>query len=207
MRSAECVLPTLTFTAPAAVCATESFTLRWQSSNPRARTWIDGLGVRLPATASMTFTGPQSFTGRAWLGCGKGPDRTAAVALQGPPEGSVTPAATSISQGSSTTLDLTTSGASSWVLGSLLGNTITPSSGTGSGAFKATYTGTRSGFDTITLQLVGLCGEGGQHTAGINVIAPSGFLRCCDGTLSPTCRDCNNKQGCCSSHGGVCGCP
>jgi hypothetical protein len=31
-------------------------------------------------------------------------------------------------------------------------------------------------------------------------------LRCCDGTLSPTCTSCANKQGCCSGHKGVCGC-
>lgn len=29
--------------------------------------------------------------------------------------------------------------------------------------------------------------------------------RCCDGTLSPTC-GCGGGRGCCSRHGGVCGC-
>jgi hypothetical protein len=35
----------------------------------------------------------------------------------------------------------------------------------------------------------------------------SGMLKCCDGTLSPSCA-CGRKsnRGCCSHHGGVCGC-
>ncbi|HEX4341316.1 MAG TPA: hypothetical protein VH062_35655 [Polyangiaceae bacterium] len=33
-----------------------------------------------------------------------------------------------------------------------------------------------------------------------------GSLRCCDGMLSPTCTCSGSHQGCCSHHGGVCGC-
>jgi hypothetical protein len=36
---------------------------------------------------------------------------------------------------------------------------------------------------------------------------PSSGLLCCDGTRSPSCFNCASKQGCCSSHKGVCGCP
>jgi hypothetical protein len=32
-----------------------------------------------------------------------------------------------------------------------------------------------------------------------------GSVRCCDGTISPTCT-CGDLQGCCSHHRGVCGC-
>jgi hypothetical protein len=35
--------------------------------------------------------------------------------------------------------------------------------------------------------------------------APSG-LRCCDGSLSPSCSCSGSHRGCCSHHGGVCGC-
>lgn len=31
-------------------------------------------------------------------------------------------------------------------------------------------------------------------------------LRCCDGTLSPSCTCGGSRRGCCSHHGGVCGC-
>lgn len=31
-------------------------------------------------------------------------------------------------------------------------------------------------------------------------------LKCCDGTLSPSCVCGGPKRGCCSHHGGVCGC-
>jgi hypothetical protein len=31
-------------------------------------------------------------------------------------------------------------------------------------------------------------------------------LRCCDGTLSPTCLCGGSRRGCCSHHGGICGC-
>lgn len=34
----------------------------------------------------------------------------------------------------------------------------------------------------------------------------SGYYRCCDGTTSTSCRCGGSKRGCCSRHGGVCGC-
>ena len=34
----------------------------------------------------------------------------------------------------------------------------------------------------------------------------SGNYKCCDGTRSPTCECGGPKRGCCSHHGGVCGC-
>ncbi len=34
----------------------------------------------------------------------------------------------------------------------------------------------------------------------------SGRLLCCDGTLSPSCTCGGSRRGCCSHHGGVCGC-
>ncbi len=35
---------------------------------------------------------------------------------------------------------------------------------------------------------------------------PFAAFRCCDGTDSPSCTCENRKRGCCSHHGGVCGC-
>lgn len=34
----------------------------------------------------------------------------------------------------------------------------------------------------------------------------SGALRCCDGSISPSCTCAGSRRGCCSHHGGVCGC-
>jgi hypothetical protein len=34
----------------------------------------------------------------------------------------------------------------------------------------------------------------------------SASLQCCDGTLSPSCTCAGSRRGCCSHHGGVCGC-
>ena len=35
---------------------------------------------------------------------------------------------------------------------------------------------------------------------------PPRSVKCCDGTLSPTCVCCGKLRGCCSRHKGVCGC-
>lgn len=42
--------------------------------------------------------------------------------------------------------------------------------------------------------------QGGTRTSG------GDRLRCCDGTLSPSCMCGGSRRGCCSHHGGVCGC-
>lgn len=44
-----------------------------------------------------------------------------------------------------------------------------------------------------------------QSTKSDKSAAP-GYFRCCDGTTSATCRCGGSKRGCCSRHGGVCGC-
>jgi hypothetical protein len=98
------------------------------------------------------------------------------------------------------------------------GNELNPGSGSGNGDFSSTYYASSSGTDTVQLKVSGLCGGGGFQsyfrTVSVTPYAPvpvptpqpSGYLRCCDGTFSPTCTSCANKQGCCSHHGGVCGC-
>jgi hypothetical protein len=104
-----------------------------------------------------------------------------------------------------------------WSLSSSLGNGINPASGTGNGDFSASYFATSTGTDTLQLHLSGQCGGSALPTSFTRAITigaappapvpqPTGFLRCCDGTLSPTCTSCANKQGCCSHHSGVCGC-
>jgi hypothetical protein len=100
------------------------------------------------------------------------------------------------------------SGVTSWALSSALGNSISPSSGTSSRT--ATYSGLRTGIDTVTLTTAG--GACGNITTTLVISVkdaptPNLGLRCCDNTRSPTCFSCSNKQGCCSGHGGVCGCP
>lgn len=123
---------------------------------------------------------------------------TATASISGP---------SSMTSGTNGTLIVTTSGTSSWTLSSSLGNSISPSSG--SGTRGVTYSVTRTGTDTVTL----FAGGGGcgnvtaTMTIFINSQPPTGGLRCCDGTRSPTCFNCSDKRGCCSSHGGVCGCP
>jgi hypothetical protein len=44
-----------------------------------------------------------------------------------------------------------------------------------------------------------------QATSRSSNNASGGALRCCDGSISPTCA-CPGHRGCCSHHGGVCGC-
>jgi hypothetical protein len=209
---APCTPPALFLTlSKASVCPGESVTLSWQASDSRAVVSIVGIGGSLPASGSKTIDTSSAtvYSGRATNACGSGSEAVAEVKVQQGGTASLSASASSIQQGQTTALTVTVANVGNWTLSSALGNGLSASSGTNSRT--VTYTGTRSGSDTITLTATGACGSL-QRTTSIVVAAPpplppSGNLRCCDGTVSPTCNSCAKKQGCCSSHGGVCGCP
>jgi hypothetical protein len=48
--------------------------------------------------------------------------------------------------------------------------------------------------------------EGQPVSLSFELKSGTGLL-CSDGTVSPTCTDCDSKKGCCSGHGGVMDCP
>jgi hypothetical protein len=49
-------------------------------------------------------------------------------------------------------------------------------------------------------------GQRGSPASGSESSGGSGRVKCCDGTLSPSCSCGRSLRGCCSHHGGVCGC-
>jgi len=210
-----CTTPTLALAlSRATVCAGEPVVLSWQASDVKASVTIDQIGANLPAAGSATVPSiePRLYSGRAINACGTSPEATAFLSIQPSPTASLTTASASINQGSTTTLTLITANSTLWTLSSVLGNPLSATSGTGDGQRTVTYTGTRAGTDTVTLNVTGNCGTADRNVP-ISVVPsptpqpPSGGLRCCDGSLSPTCFSCASKQGCCSGHGGVCGCP
>ncbi|MEA2465728.1 MAG: hypothetical protein QOJ98_3475 [Acidobacteriota bacterium] len=203
-----CRIPTLTLSASrSSACSGESIVLTWQASDTAARVTIDGVGS-FPSSGSTTVaaTASSAWSGHATTSCGIGSEAVAVVAIQSAPSASLA-GPSSLQRGSSASLSCFLSGTSSWTLSSALRNPIFPSSGSGSGAFSSTYTASSAGFDTVTLAAGGgQCGSV-MRTLNISISEPQSFgLRCCDGTHSPTCFNCAKKQGCCSSHGGVCGC-
>lgn len=203
-----CTRPSLTINASRrTACAGEPVTISWQASDSAASVTIDGIGTSLPPSGTRVVTSGASaaYSGRATTACGVGDESVAVVLL--------TPAATaslsgpnSVNSGSTTTLNVFISGAASWALTSSLGNSIHPPFGTANGG--VTYSAGRTGTDTVTLVATG--GGCGSITKTHTILVtdpPNQGLRCCDGTRSPTCFSCSNKRGCCSGHGGVCGCP
>jgi hypothetical protein len=203
-----CVIPTLAIAASRAnACEGETVTVSWQASDPQAAVSIDGVGSFLPSSgnATVSVSVATAFSGRARNTCGLGDESVAVVNVQPPSTASLF-GPSAVTQGSSGTLSFSISGATSWTLTSSLGNPISPSSGGTSGI--ATYTGIRSGTDVVTLRATGgTCGVLERSITIVVSTPPStGGLLCCDGTRSPTCFSCSNKQGCCSSHKGVCGC-
>lgn len=203
-----CPRPTLSLTTSrTSACTGETATITWQASDAAARVSIDGIGSGLPASGNRVVSATTStvFSGRASTFCSVGDEAVAVVNVTPATSASVSGPAV-ISTGDTTTLVVTVSGASSWTLTSSLGNVLVPNSGTNSRT--VTYTASRSGTDTITLNTTGGCGSD-RRSIAITVSSPpptNTGLRCCDGTRSATCFDCSRKQGCCSSHGGVCGC-
>ena len=197
--------------SPRSVCSTGVVTLSWQASDPRAIVLLDEFPGPHPASGSVTVsTGPRSFTGHASLACGTGPAGSVSVTGGALPSGSLS-GASSVAQNNSTLLRVTASDTAQWSLSSTLGNSLSPSAGTTSQ--DVVYTASRSGNDTVTLRLTSACGDLATRSIGMSITPvspppppPSGTLRCCDNTFSPTCTSCAHKQGCCSSHGGVCGC-
>jgi len=217
-----CKAPTVTITSSSpAVCTNESVRLSWTASDPGAVVSIEGVGTNLPAVGSAVVPISQAttFNATAKSACGGGSQAASvSVDLRPQPSGSIS-SPTSTTQGSNVSLFISTLNAASWSLTSSLGNGLDPAAGSGNGDFSATYYAYVSGTDTLQLKVSGLCGSSNTFQSYYRTMSvspytptptptpqPSGFLRCCDGTLSPTCTSCANKQGCCSHHGGVCGC-
>jgi len=205
-----CHVPALTMsTTKTSACSGESVTLNWQASDPAARVTIDGIGSALPATGSTTVSSAVSsaWSGHATNSCGTGSEAVVVITIQAPASISLFGPAT-LQRGNSATLSFFLSTTLSWTLTSSLRNPISPSFGTGSGNLSSTYTATSTGTDTVSLGATGgACGSL-LRTINISVTEPQNAgLLCCDGTRSPTCFSCSNKQGCCSGHRGVCGCP
>ncbi|HEX6642780.1 MAG TPA: hypothetical protein VF215_16805 [Thermoanaerobaculia bacterium] len=208
-----CTRPTLTLSASQnSVCGGESTTLSWQSSDPKAKVSIDGIGAFLPASGTRTtgVSANTAYAGRASNACGAGNEAVTVVSVKPATTASLNGPAT-VKEGNSATLTVSIAGATSWTLTSSLGNAISPSSGTSSRSVQ--YSASRKGTDSITLFASGGGCAPATRSFSISVTAntttppppPSGLL-CCDGTRSPTCFSCASKKGCCSSHGGVCGC-
>jgi hypothetical protein len=212
--SASCTLPTLVITlSKPAACKTDTVTLSWHASDANAIVSIVGVGLSLPADGAepIDSSTPMTYSGSARNACGAG--TTAIAEYKVLPDGtaSLDPGATTIQQGQTTPLTVSVVDVIGWTLSSALGNGLSATAGKTSST--VIYTGTHAGSDTVTLHAAGNCGPLTSF-ASIFVSPPpppppppsSGFLRCCDGSLSPTCTSCANKQGCCSHHGGVCGC-
>jgi len=211
-----CALPSVTLSlSSSTACAGVPVTLSWHSSDPNAPVSIDGISASMPSSGSTTVgsTNSIAYSAHAANSCGASAEAVtvlsivpgASASISGPP---------SLQQGASATLTVSVTNAGRWSASSALGNPISPSSGSNTGAFGVQYTASRSGSDVVTIVVTNSSCGSIQRTASISVSTPQpqpqpqpgGTLRCCDGTLSPTCTNCASKQGCCSSHGGVCGC-
>lgn len=204
-----CTKPTLSITSSrTSACSGETVTVSWAASDPTARVAIDNIGTALPASGSraITATASAAYSGRATTSCGAGIESVAIVNLtQAPFAGLTGPVA--MATGDTTTLSITVASGTAWTLTSSLGNSISPSSGNSSRTVS--YTATRSGSDTVTLTTASNACGSGVRTHAISISAPpptNNGLLCCDGTRSPSCFSCSKKSGCCSGHGGVCGC-
>jgi hypothetical protein len=211
-----CVLPSVTLSLSRNnVCSGTPVTLSWQSSDPKASVAIDGMGASLPASGSTTVGSTTSiaYSAHAVIACGISEEAVAVLSIAPGASASIS-GPSSLQQGAGATLFISVGNASSWSLRSANGNAISPAAGANSGAIAVQYTASASGSDVVTLTATNTACGSIQRTLSIAVGAPQpqpqpqpgGTLRCCDGTLSPTCTSCAKKQGCCSSHGGVCGC-
>jgi hypothetical protein len=195
-----------------------------------------GIGLPANGSTSVGSSYSIAYSARATNTCGTGIESVAVLEIVPDAAASIAITPTPIAQTANATVQFSVGNATSWVLTSALGNPISPASGISNGNFTATYTGLRSGADAVTLSVGSACGFV-QRSAGVFVNAsqppptpppstpppsppptpppstppptppPSSGLLCCDGTRSPSCFNCASKQGCCSSHKGVCGCP
>lgn len=214
--------PTVTLTASQiSACYGERVSVVWSASDPTARVSIPGVGTSLPAygnTIVQMLGIPITFTAVATNNCGLGRPVVFTVGYTRPASGVIN-GATQLSAGSTSQFTFTVNDATAWTLSSALNNPLNPASGAGTGAFTSTYTASVSGEDTLSLRLDNSCSSPVVVSHFVNVVASStpppptstqpppppssGNLRCCDGTISPTCT-CADKRGCCSSHRGVC---
>jgi hypothetical protein len=213
-----CTLPSVTLSLSRNnVCSGTPVTLSWQSSDPNVSVSIDGMGASLPGSGSTSVGSTDSiaYSARAVNACGAGAEAVTVLSIAPGASGSIS-GPSSLQQGASVTLTVSVTNANGWSLSSAIGNAIFPSSGSNSGTFGVQYFGSVSGSDVVTLTVTNASCGSIQRTAPITVNSPQpqpqpqpqpgGTLRCCDGTFSPSCTSYAKKQGCCSSHGGVCGC-
>lgn len=212
-----CTLPTVTLSASKyAICAGEATTLSWSASDATSRVTLDGVGgFSATGSVSVAPSSPSAYSAHAANTCGPGPESVASIAVSAAASASFASSGTSVNAGTTLSMAAVVGNVGSWSISSSLGNTITPSSGTSNGTVFFSYSASRTGTDTVRLTAVGCSTVTSQTTISVNNVPPvqpqpqppSGTLLCCDGTRSPTCTSCSSKQGCCSSHGGVCGCP
>ena len=216
VRSGPCAPPTLTLSvSPQIACPDDTVTVSWRASDSRAIVNIEGVGTNLRWTgSSRVFDGRRTFSGYAVNACAESEVAVAAVIPPAPPTASIS-APSTIRQHTSATLQVSASDSASWLLTSSLSNPITPA--TGFGNEEVTYTASNSGTDGLLLQVTDRCNTTAERTASLIVEPgtispppppppPTAGLRCCDGTRSPSCRNCADIRGCCSGHGGVCDC-
>lgn len=212
-----CALPSLSITlAKSTTCPGEPTTISWHASDSAATVSIGNLSSNLGASGSTIISSPTTeiFAGSARNTCGPGHESTALLTVQNGATATLDGVPATMTQGTSASFNISTANAYSWTLTSSLGNALSTTSGNGDAHQTVSYTATVTGSDTITLTAAGACGAA-PRSATISVGTstqpppppPSVGLLCCDGTHSPTCFSCANKQGCCSHHGGVCGCP
>lgn len=199
-------------------CYGDRVSITWKASDPTAQVSIPGIGNFLPASgnAFIQILGVTALTALARNACGTGQSVTLTIPLTPMASGSMD-GPTSVNQGTAAQFSFTVADAVAWDLSSALGNSFAPTAGAGSGSFFTTYTATTPGNDSVSLRVSNICSEQAFVSRNVQVGTIStppppqppstGYLRCCDGTFSPTCTSCANKQGCCSHHGGVCGCP
>jgi hypothetical protein len=213
-----CTLPSVTLSlSKNSVCSGVAVTLSWQSSDPTASVSIDGVSSSLPSSGSTTVgsTSAIAYSARAANACGSSEEAVTVLSIAPGAAASIS-GPSSVQQFGSATLSVSVANASGWSLSSANGNPIFPSSGSNTGAFTVQYTASVSGSDVVSVSAANTSCGSIQRTTSITVNTqqpqpqpqpqPGGSLRCCDGTLSPTCNNCASKQGCCSHHGGVCGC-
>ena len=205
-----CSVPTFTLTSSrSTACSGEPVTLTWQSSDSASTVSIDGVGTFLPpnGTATVGTSSAVAYSGRATNSCGTSQEAVVVLDVQQGATGSIFASPSIIQVNGGATITVIVGNSSGWFISSSLGNGLSLRSGS-NGTFTIGYSGTQSGSDVITLSIGGSCGQIIRSTTiGVNpTTTGGGHLRCCDGSLSPSCTNCASKQGCCSSHGGVCGC-
>jgi len=150
-------------TAQISTTASGSWTLSSSRGNGLSQT--SGTG-----NANVTYTGSNVGSDTVTLrllggACGDVLKNATAMVTCPAPAGSISASPSTVNQGGSSTLTITTSG--SWTLSSSLNNGLSRTSGTGN--TTVTYTATNSGNDTLTLGVTNSCGSTANRQVSITV--------------------------------------